>query len=43
LEPAAASVGAALRPACRAAGGGGGRGPTSRPRGVEAVRHPERR
>src|SRR5207247_8490901 len=43
LGPAAASLGAALRPPGRAARGGGGRGPPARPRTGEAARPPERR
>ena len=43
LGPAAASLGAALRPAGRAARGGGGHGPPSRPRAGEGARPPERR
>jgi hypothetical protein len=43
LGPAAASLGATLRTARRAARGGGGSGPPARPRAGEAVRPPERR
>ena len=43
VELSAASLGAAVRPAGRAARGGGGSGPASRPRAGEAAQPPQRR